>query len=294
MRMPSGRAMLVCVAAAAIAAPASLVAQRAPGCKPAGALMRLDGLPEASGLVASRASDGRLWLHNDSGQPELFAFDAKGRALGRVTLEGAAVRDWEALATGPCDGGHCLYVGDIGDNDARRSHVTIYRLKEPATASGTAKVDGVFNAAYPDGAHDAEALLVAPDGTLHIVTKGDTGAVAVYRFPKALRAGSTLKLERVGAPLSKGQPGKADRVTDGAVSADGKWVALRTPGALALYDAGSFFKGDWTQAGRIDLTALGEPQGEAVSFGASGAIYVGGEGGGKKRPGTLAVMTCGR
>ena len=32
-----------------------------------------------------------------------------------------------------------------------------------------------------------------------IVTKGDTGPVALYRAPGDLRAGSTAKLERVGA-----------------------------------------------------------------------------------------------
>lgn len=290
--MPNRRWKLVCVAVVAISAPQGAMAQSAPNCKPAGALMRLDGLPEASGLVASRATQGRFWLHNDSGKPELFAVDAEGKAAGRIALAGVAVQDWEALATGPCDGGHCLYVADIGDNDAKRAHVTIYRLPEPANASGTAKVNGVFRASYPDGAHDAETLLVSPAATLHIVTKGDTGAVAVYRFPKDLRAGATMKLERVGEPLSKGQPGRDGRITDGAVSADGKWVALRTNTALTLYDANAFFKGDWTEARRIDLKAIREPQGEAVSFGAANTIYLAGEGGGGNRPGTLAVMTC--
>jgi hypothetical protein len=164
----------------------------------------------------------------------------------------------------------------------------------PTSATTTRNArNGVFRASYPDGAHDAETLLVAPDGTLHIVTKGDTGAVAVYRFPKDLRDGTTLKLERVGEPMTKGQPAKDFRITDGAVSADGKWVALRTNSALMLYDAGAFFKGNWKEARRINLSSLGEPQGEAVSFGASNVIYLGGEGGGKKQPGTLAVMSCG-
>lgn len=295
MWMRNGRAVMAWAGVMAICAAPTVAAQSgAPECKPSGALMRLADLPEASGLVASRTTGGRFWLHNDSGKPELFAVDAKGKAAGRVALAGASLEDWEALTTGPCDGGTCLYVGDIGDNDAKRAHVVIYRLLEPGNAGGTAKVDGVFRATYPDGAHDAETLLVAPDGTLHIVTKGDTGAVALYRFPRELRSGTTMKLERVGDPITKGQPGKDFRITDGAVSADGKWVALRTNTMLRLYDAGAFFKGNWKEAKKIDLSSLREPQGEAVAFGRDGTIYLAGEGGGKKQPGTMGVMSCGQ
>lgn len=284
-----------CGAAAAVLLPASVMAQgTAPVCKPSGTLQRLSELPEASGLVVSRASEGRLWSHNDSGRPVLHAFDANGKAAGTVTLTGAELQDWEALTIGPCGGGSCLYVGDIGDNDAKRTQVTIYRVPEPAKASGSAKVDGVFRATYPDGSHDAEALLVSPHGTLHIVTKGDTGHVALYRFPRELRAGTTMRLERVGSPRSKGQPAQTDRITDGAVSPDGEWVVLRTRSALTFYPAGDFFKGNWKEARTLDVRTLGEPQGEAVAFGPSNTIYIAGEGGGKKQPGTLAVLSCGK
>ena len=58
----------------------------------------------------------------------------------------------------------------------------MYRIAEPTDAAGSATVTDVFHATFPDGAHDAEALLLAPDGRLHVVTKGDTGVVALYRF----------------------------------------------------------------------------------------------------------------
>ena len=38
-------------------------------CQPAGTMMRLAGLSEASGLAVSRSTPGRLWSHNDSGKP---------------------------------------------------------------------------------------------------------------------------------------------------------------------------------------------------------------------------------
>ena len=270
-------------------------ANSAPACKPAGSTMRLAELPEASGLVASRVTPGRLWAHNDSGKPEIVALDAKGTVLGRVSISGAALDDWEALASGACEKGTCLYIGDIGDNNGTRSEIIIYRVPEPVKAGGSAQVDGVFRAAYPDGAHDAEALLAAPDGTLYIVTKGETGHIALYRFPRELRAGTAMRLERVGAPLSKGEPAQDARITDGAISSDGEWVVLRTRTALTFYRAAEFLKGNFRADRGADLKPLGEPQGEAVAFGPSNnTVYVAGEGGGKSQPGTLSVLSCAR
>ena len=259
-------------------------------CKPSSSLMRLAGLAEASGLVASRATPGRLWSHNDSGKPEIVAIDAMGNVTGQVVISGARVQDWEAMTTAPCAGGWCLFLGDIGDNNARRQSITIYRVPEPAKAAGAARVDAVITASYPDGAHDAEALLALPDGALYIVTKGDTGHVALYRVPK--NDGGAVRLERVGQPLSKGTPAASARITDAAASPDGEWIVLRTRTTLTFYRASDFLKGTFKEARTVDVTSLGEPQGEAVAFGAANTVYLAGEGGGKSQPGTLAVLSC--
>jgi hypothetical protein len=255
--------------------------------------MRLADVTEASGLVASRTTPERLWTHSDSGnKPEIVALDTKGNVMGHVSLLGAALEDWEAMTSAPCGIGACLYVGDIGDNGATRREITIYRLPDPVKAAGAIQVDGIFRASYPDGPHDAEALLAAPDGTLYIVTKGETGHVALYRFPRDLRSGTTMRLERVGEPLSRGEAAQDARITDGAISPDGAWIVLRTRAVLTFYRAAEFFKGDFRVVREVDLRPLGEPQGEAVAFGSSNTLYVAGEGGGRSQPGTLAVLTC--
>ncbi len=259
-------------------------------CKPAGNLARLAELPEASGVAISTAAKDRLWLLNDSGAAVLLAVDPAGKATGRVGITGARVEDWEALASGPCGKGSCLYIGDIGDNDASRPQVTIYRIPQPEPSTSSARAEA-FHAKYPDGAHDAEALLVGPDGSVFIVTKGDTGPVAVYRFPRQLQSGGPMTLERVGGPIDS-KPGGKDRITDGAFSADGRWVVLRTNHALTFYPAADFVKGQFRESHRVDLTSLKEPQGEAVVFGSGGTIYLAGEGGGKKQPGTLGALSC--
>jgi hypothetical protein len=261
-------------------------------CKPAATLVRVAELPEGSGLAASRRTPGRFWSHNDSGEPVLFALDRGGRVTGRLSLSGAAVEDWEAVAVGPCPSGSCIYVADIGDNDAERDRITVYRFTEPAEAGGSAKVADAFHGTYPDGAQDAESLLVTPEGRLFIVTKGDTGPVSLYRFPNELRSGATLRLERVGGSRDPRPPAGNDRITDGAVSPDGHWIVLRSRQALTFYRAADLLAGNWREAGRAALAALGEPQGEGVTFDSENSVYLMSEGGGKKQPGTFARVTC--
>ena len=253
---------------------------------------RVPELPEGSGLAASRRTPGRFWSHNDSGDPVLFALDGNGRVIGRLRVSGAAVEDWEAVAVGSCPSGSCIYVADIGDNQAERERITVYRITEPADADGSAKVSDVFHATYPDGAHDAEALLITPDGRLHIVTKGETGPVSLYRFPDELRSATTLRLERVGEPRDPRLAAQNDRITDGAMSPNGQWIALRGTRLLTFYRAADLLAGNWREAGRVPLATVAEPQGEGVTFGSDNVVYLMSEGGGKKQPGTFARLTC--
>ena len=147
--------------------PTVSIAQQAPAphCQASGALVRIPELPEASGVAVSRRSPGRLWAHNDSGDAVLVALDTGGSVTGRVRVSGVKVDDWEAVAVGACPGGSCIYIADIGDNDADRKRITIHRVPEPSTEDSVAVKD-TFHATYPDGAQDAETLIVAQDGGL--------------------------------------------------------------------------------------------------------------------------------
>jgi hypothetical protein len=134
-------------------------------------------------------------------------------------------------------------------------------------------------------------LLVSPVGQLFIVTKGETGPIALYRFPRELASGATVRLERVGA-ITSGEVSAAARITDGAVSPEGAWTVLRTTSHLVFYRSDEFLAGRWREVQRVDLTTLKEPQGEGVALGTGGTVFVVGEGGGKNQPGTLASFTC--
>ena len=263
----------------------------APQCQPSVSLVRIPDLAEASGVAVSRRSPGRLWAHNDSGEAVLVALDTQGSVTRRVRVSGVKVDDWEAVAVAACPGGSCIYIADIGDNQANRKRITIYRVSEPGSEDSVAVRDA-FHATYPDGAQDAETFLVGPDGGLFIVTKGETDAIALYRFPRELRPGATHQLERVGKPLAPRKASATERITDGSVSPDGTWVVLRTKQSLAFHRAADLFAGNWTEAGRVSLKAVGEAQGEGVAIAADGTVYLTGEGGGKSQPGTFASVAC--
>ena len=239
-------------------------------------------IAELSGVAASRVTDGVWWVHNDSGDSaRVFAVGGDGRDLGEYALAGASAVDWEDIAVGPgpVAGGTYLYVGDIGDNAKARGAIQVYRVPEPTvvltpvapppqTLTGVATLTFV----YPDGPHDAEALLVDPtSGELFIVTKEPLGTAQVFRAPANLTAGSTTTLASV-ATLSLGIGGA---VTGADVTPGGDVVGLRTYFAVVLFPrvAGSPLAQSFSQPSCQGATAS-ESQGEALGFTRDGRGYV--------------------
>ena len=245
-------------------------------------------LTEISGLAASRVHPDVLWTHNDSGgQPALHAMADDGTDLGSYVVAGASATDWEDLAAGPGtepDRSY-LYAADIGDNDAVRPSVTVYRVPEPDAAptgaGGTLRGTETIEVRYPDGPADAEALLVDPvTGDLVIVTKSYAGRSHVLEAPAAaLVEGSPVTLADAGTitirpPLDGvGLPGTA--VTGGDIAPDGSVVLLRTyQSVLAFARADGQSVADALQGTSCEAPEADEPQGEAVAFTSAGDAYV--------------------
>ena len=148
------------------------------------ATVRGKKIEEASGLVTSTINPGMFWTHNDSGaNAELFLIDQEGKIHLKVFLSGAESFDWEDIARHGSD----LYIADIGDNDAKREYITIFKIKEPQWDSlQTLLVLDSFEKMslhYSEGPRDAESLLFDHQTQeLVIITKREKNC-HVYAFP---------------------------------------------------------------------------------------------------------------
>jgi len=193
---------------------------------------------ESSGLAASRTAPGAYWTHNDSGDgPFIYAFDTRGNTLGTFRVTAATNRDWEDIATGPGPQPNrsYLYIGDTGDNDHKRPEVVVYRIPEPQltaadknsskTRPGSTEPAEAIRLVYPDGKHDAEALMVhSSTGNLYIMTKVAFGNPTVYEAEAPFSSGQLITLKRIGEVRVASILGGA--ITGGSISPDGRRVAL--------------------------------------------------------------------
>lgn len=246
---------------------------------------------EASGAALDRRSPGRFWTHGDSGNgPALFALGVNGQLLGRVRLTGARNRDWEDMAIGPCPGGTCVYVGDIGNNLGRQMDLALYRAPVPAPQDTATRPAEEFRARFPGEGRDTEAMFVMPQGEVYLVTKGRSEAVELWRWPTPLRAGPPVDLVRV-RELAPRPRHLGDYVTGAGASADGRWVAVRTYGRLALYRAADLL-GDGGPAYTMELAPLGEAWGEGVAMDSDGTVLLVSEGRGQFTGSGAAWLQC--
>lgn len=233
---------------------------------------------EASGLALSAARPGVVYVHNDSGDSaRFFAITQAGADLGAFALEGAAAFDWEDMALGPCSPGgpSCLYFADTGDNKRQRASVTLYRVPEPASLDASIKsfASDAIPFVYPDGPHDAEALLVHPTtGVVTIVTKVKDGRSLVFELPMPLTPGQKATAVRVG---EMEPPRGSPRITSGAVHPQGKGVLLRTYTHLFYYAmAPGQTAAQAVLGAACEMPVADESQGESVAWLPSGDGYV--------------------
>ncbi|KAJ8317795.1 hypothetical protein KUTeg_004652 [Tegillarca granosa] len=232
-------------------------------------------ITEASGICASRDHGNVIYTHNDSGgKNRIFAIDKhSGNRLAILTLDGAEAHDWEDIACGPCpDGGHCVYVGDLGGN-AGGERNNIYKFREPSSIH-----DQHIAIHHTDKLHftwdqwNCETLMVAPDAELYIISKVNPGHHSeVVHVPKSgWGTGQTIHLSR-GTYFTE-TSGSQDPV-GGDISPDGHEVLVKEYGHVYYWYVPD---GDYLRAlsqRPIHLPHRYERQGEAVCWEIDGSGY---------------------
>ncbi len=229
-------------------------------------------LAEASGLVVT--PDGYAVVNDGGTEVVVYLLDREC-AVSRILTSSQDPFDPEDLAR--TDDG-TLWIADTGDNDLERETVVIWEV-DPGTGAATG-----HRLAYPDGAHDAEALLMPADRTPVIVTKEASGSAQVYVAAQplsapsngtgTLRAAGVVTITATGTVGGPGDAGPAAGVlvTGGAPAPDGRHAALRTYTDAYEWDLGD--DGDTASAITDTITSAepartpipGEPQGESIAY----------------------------
>ena len=189
---------------------------------------------ESSGLARSHYRPSRLWTHNDSGGGStIYALGRTGRTTARYQLLHASHLDWEGMASAQRQGVSYLFVGDIGDNGARRSSVFVHRVREPRPEGQRRLLDPTtFEFEYPDGAHNAETLMVRPGSMrIYIVTKGKKVPGSFYVAPRVPSSKRVNLLRRIGpAPAGMADGVFLDRHRFILRRYEGGWLYRRMSG----------------------------------------------------------------
>jgi hypothetical protein len=226
-------------------------------------------ITEISGVAASHRNPGLLWMHNDGAPYYTYLVSTNGAVMATYQFA-IAVDDYEDIAVGPgpIPGVQYVYAGEIGDNLLIRGEVRIFRFPEPAV---TQQIAGISNAGetvitlqYPDGVHDAEALMVDPiSGDLFVVTK-ENNAFRAYKATQAqLNSGNVEMLTLV-------QSGSFGPVSGGDISLDGSMIVLRHEEEARLWRrrAGESIEAALGRASQR-IPVIGEPiepNGEGITF----------------------------
>ncbi len=232
---------------------------------------------EASGIAASRKNHNILWTHNDSGDSaRVFAINTSGHMLGVYTLNGTVAIDFEDIAVGPgpLENMHYLYIGDIGDNNATRPCITVYRVAEPNVVSSQSPVAvsqadiDTIKLQFPDGPRDAETLMVDPrTRDIYIISKRDFPS-KVYRaaYPQSTSQTTTMQLV---ANLPFGL------AVGGDISPTGDLVIVKgyfSSAWLWKVEKDAEFSTAFAKPA-CSIPVLWEPQGEAICFNSNGCGY---------------------
>lgn len=176
-------------------------------------------ITESSGIVKSRQFEGVFWTHNDSGNPAaIYAVRRNGKLINEFNVAAKNI-DWEDIAID--DGGH-LFIGDIGNNGAKKTELFVHQVDEPDPANTAARwipVARTWRLRFPAEPFDCESLFVWKDHG-YVISKQFNGlAGELYRFPLA-GEGSDPTLERVSV-LPINAP-----ITAADLSNDGKYLAV--------------------------------------------------------------------
>ena len=187
-------------------------------------------ITESSGIVASRQFPGVLWTHNDGGggrKQVLYAIDRKGKSIGEFILADVLLHDWEDIAI---DDANHLFIGDLGNNELKRTELAVHQLDEPDPKQGVnfVQIKRSWRLRYPGKPFNCESLFVWK-GYGYVISKVlDDARAQIFRFPLS-DTKEPLTLELVATTKIESP------VTGADISPDGRLLALVAKSGAFVY-----------------------------------------------------------
>lgn len=228
-------------------------------------------IDEASGIAFSRSHDGLIYTHNDSGGGRrIYVIDTLGKGSVVFKIKGVWNRDWEDIAVGPGPDPklNYVYVGEIGDNEAKYTNIFIYRFPEPVQFTEGMEVEPeILKLTYPDGPKDAETLMVDPiSKDIFILSKRDSLNILYKTTQDAFEKEEAVLEKVIELPFTMSVAGD--------ISADGKEILIKN------YFTVYYWKRNENETVEqalsrdpLILPYKPEPQGEAIAFHPNGKSY---------------------
>ncbi|MEY3051945.1 MAG: hypothetical protein RLY31_1730 [Bacteroidota bacterium] len=232
-------------------------------------------LEECSGLAMA---GGRLWSHEDGGNPEqLHALDTlDGSVSLTLTIPGLDNTDWEDAATDET----YLYVGDFGNNAGNRTDLRIARILKSDLQNGI-PIPEIIHFSFSDqtsfqfgyNAHnfDCEAFF-AQDDSLHLFSKNWTD-FKTRHYVLPAQPGTQVAMLRDSFAV-QGQVTGADIRDDGTVVLLGYNVSTSETFLWLLWDypGHQFFRGNKRKISMGSALFTSQPEGIAFSGPRNGFI----------------------
>lgn len=241
---------------------------------PQQAVLTGNTLEEASGLAHSLLHPKLLYSHNDSGgKNAVYAMDYTGEIKATIIIDGIKNRDWEDIATAydPSTGKPYIFIGEIGDNNARYPSIAVFKVPEPSLARGDSLIIiqdyETINIQFEDGPRDAEALFVeSKTGDIYIISKREE-KVSAYVVSYPYKANS-INIAKKIATLNM------NWVTAADISPNGKQILIKTYTSIYRFKRSKKMSiAEALTKKPAKLPYILEPQGEAICFDLKGKGY---------------------
>jgi hypothetical protein len=144
-------------------------------------------ITESSGIAASYTYPDVGYTLNDNSEdrPTVYSFRiSTGELLGKTELPYRNRGNTESIYADPKGR---LWVGDLGDNDNKRTDAAILRFTEPGPGNRAPTGLSRFPVKYSNGKPNVEAMLVNPvNDQVFLIDKQESSKSSLYRLPTTL------------------------------------------------------------------------------------------------------------